>query len=196
MPVCNKCKKHSNCLTIDPCDHCGARDWDQTTVLASSGKPKRELSNKTYGQMTHDEILEEHARRYAQDSQVSQRARTVQASNAALNSKISDILGGLSVLVILAAIGFGIYYFFFMPDSEQLSGKYNIPVERVNAPPKPHGCAFNDAPLGDKHCHYDKHVYVYDRTGQVIEMDGNPQTCPTGCGPGYSVQQVFVKVED
>jgi hypothetical protein len=33
MPVCNKCKKFSNCLTVDFCEHCGAKDWQQKTVL-------------------------------------------------------------------------------------------------------------------------------------------------------------------
>jgi len=196
MPICNKCKKQSNCLTIDPCDHCGAKDWDDATVLTSSGKPRGDLSSKNYGQMTHDEILGEHARRYAQDSQASQRSQSVRASNAALNSKISDILGGLSILVVLALMAFGIYYFFFMPDSERLSGKYNVPVERVAAPREPHGCAFTDAPLGDKHCHFDKHVYVRDPSGQVSEIDGKGQTCPAGCGPVYSVEQVFVRVDE
>jgi hypothetical protein len=154
MPVCNKCKKHSNCLTVDPCEHCGAKDWDQTTVLPS---------------------------RVSRTSQTSQTA---------------DSFGYLLALVVLAAIGFAVYYVFFMTDSEHLSSKYNVPVERVTVPPKPHGCAYDDAPLGDKHCHYDKHVYVYDRNGQVIEIDGNAQACPTGCGPAYSVGQVFVKVED
>jgi hypothetical protein len=97
---------------------------------------------------------------------------------------------------VIAAFGFGIYYFFFVPDNQQLANKFSIPVERVNAPPKPHGCAYNDAPLGDKHCHYDKYVYVYDKTGQVIEINGNPQTCPAGCGPAYSVVQVFVRVDE
>lgn len=162
MPVCNKCKKHSNCLTTDPCDHCGAKDWDETTVLTSSGRPRG----------------------------------NAQARQASRTSETSDGLGCLLGLGVVAAIAYGAYYFFFIPDKEQLANKYNVPVERVSAPPKPHGCAYNDAPLGDKHCHYDKHVYVYDRSGQVIEIDGKPQTCPTGCGPTYSVEQVFVKVED
>ena len=41
MPVCNRCKKYSDCLTIDPCEYCGEKDWDEATVLTSSGKPKR-----------------------------------------------------------------------------------------------------------------------------------------------------------
>jgi len=27
MPVCNQCKKFSNCRTVDSCEHCGAKDW-------------------------------------------------------------------------------------------------------------------------------------------------------------------------
>jgi hypothetical protein len=181
MPVCNKCKKFSNCLTVDFCEHCGAKDWDKATVLTFSDKPERELSNKTYNEMTHDEILSEHGRRYAQGSGTSQ---------------TSEGCGCVLGIGALIAIVFGIYYFFFIPDNEQLANKYSVSVERVSAPPKPHGCAYNDAPLGDKHCHYDKHVYVYDKNGQVIEINGKPQTCPSGCGPAYSVEQIFEKVED
>ena len=110
-------------------------------------------------------------------------------------SDSAEGLGCLLVLAVLAAIVYGVYYFFFVPDKEQLANKYNVPVERVNAPPKPHGCAYNDAPLGDKHCHYDKHVYVYDRNGQILQIDEKLQMCP-GCGTAYTVEQVFVKVED
>jgi hypothetical protein len=28
MPVCRQCKKYSNCLTVDFCEFCGAKDWD------------------------------------------------------------------------------------------------------------------------------------------------------------------------
>jgi hypothetical protein len=148
MPVCNKCKKHSNCLTIDPCDHCGAKDWDEATVLPS---------------------------------------RTSQTANN---------FGCLVGFIVFFAIAYGVNSFFFIPDNNKLASKYSIPVERVTAPPKPHGCAFSDAPLGDKHCRYDKHVYVYDKSGQVIQRDGEPQTCPAGCGPVYNVEQVFVRVEE
>jgi hypothetical protein len=152
MPVCKRCKKHSNCLTIDPCEHCGEKDWDEATVLTST---------KTSG-----------------------------------SSRPLEGYGCLVAVVVLIAIVFGAYYFFIAPDNELLANKYNVPVNRVNAPPKPHGCAYNDAPLGDKHCHYDKYVYVYDKNGRAIQVNGKPQTCPAGCGPAYSVEQVFVRVED
>lgn len=178
MPVCNKCKKHSNCLTIDPCDHCGAKDWDESTVL--SGKPK------TYAQKLGDELFGSPLKDYAR----------IPPLRASLFSEISGALGWLSGLVVVAAIGFGVYYFIFMPDKDYLSSKYKVSAERVNAAPKPHGCDFEDAPLGNKHCHYDKHVYVFDQKGKVIETDGTPQTCPTGCGPAYSISQTFSKVEE
>jgi hypothetical protein len=184
VPVCNKCKKSSNCLTIDPCDHCGAKDWDHTTVLTFSGKPKGESSPKTYGRKLGDELFGGHAKRAVQTSQASQSSQT------------SDNYGCLIALVVFAAIAYGAYYLFFGPDSEQLASKYGIPVERVSAPPKPHGCAFTDAPLGDKHCHFDKHVYVSDRNGQVIEIDGTPHACPAACGSAYSVEQIFTRVEE
>src|SRR5580692_8839273 len=181
MPVCNKCKKHSNCLTIDPCDHCGAKDWDESTVLTFSGKLKGET--KTYGQKIGDELFGNPLKDYAR----------IPPPRASLFSEIFDGLGGLlgwlSGLALVALIAGGIYYFFFMPDKDHLSSKYNVPIERVDAPPKPHGCDFDDAPLGNKHCHFEKHVYVFDRNNQVIEIDGNARTCPTGCGPAYRVEQ-------
>jgi hypothetical protein len=169
-------------LTIDPCDHCGAKDWDYSTVLTFS------LKNK--GQTTFESVASSFGEPLKDYARVTQTPKT---------SKSSDTFEGLGCLlglVIVAAIGYGGYYFFFMPDKDYLSSKYNVPVERVSAPPKPHGCDFDDAPLGNKHCHYEKHVYVYDKNDQRIEIDGNPQTCPAGCGPAYSVYQAFVKVED
>ena len=182
MPTCNKCKKYSNCLTIDPCDHCGANDWNESTVL--SGKPK------TLGQKLGDELFGSPLKDYAR----------IPPRRASVFSEIFDglgsLLGWLSGLVLVALAAGGIYYFYFMPDKDFLSSKYNVPVERVSAPPKPHGCDFDDAPLGNKHCHYDKHVYVFDRTNQVIEIDGNARTCPTGCGPAYRVEQDFQRVDE
>ena len=35
MPVCNRCKKFSNCLTVDFCEHCGAKDWDAKSLRKS-----------------------------------------------------------------------------------------------------------------------------------------------------------------
>ena len=39
MPICNKCQKFSNCLTVDFCEHCGAKDWK---VESLHDRPMRE----------------------------------------------------------------------------------------------------------------------------------------------------------
>ncbi len=65
MPICNKCKMHSNCLTIDQCEHCGAKDWDESTVLTFSGKPKGQSSTKTYGEKLGDELFGSPLKDYA-----------------------------------------------------------------------------------------------------------------------------------
>ncbi len=93
------------------------------------------------------------------------------ANNSFNQSNAGENFGRAAGLIVLLIIGLAVYYFFFTPDDERLSKKYNVP-KRVYAQPKPHGCAYNDAPLGDKHCHYEKHVVVYAKNGLVIEEDG------------------------
>jgi hypothetical protein len=42
------------------------------------------------------------------------------------------------------------------PEKQKLADEYNVSQDAVFIEPKPHGCAFDDAPLGSKHCHYEK----------------------------------------
>jgi hypothetical protein len=58
---------------------------------------------------------------------------------------------------------------FFMPERHpdiltpgryRLALKYGLTVDQVSIDPKPPGCDFTDAPLGDKHCHYEQNVYL------------------------------------
>jgi hypothetical protein len=109
--------------------------------------------------------------------------------------KQGENVGCTLVLVLLGVIVWGLYYYFFTPDSEKLASHYNVPIARVYAVPKPHGCAYNDAPLGEKHCHYEKHITVYTKDGRVIEKDGSHLTeCPS-CAV-WSVEQTWEKVEE
>jgi hypothetical protein len=107
-----------------------------------------------------------------------------------------ETIGCLLVLALVGAIIWGVYHLLFVPDSEKLANKYAVPVQRVTAPAEPHGCAFSDAPIGNKHCHYDKHVYVYDKWGELIEKDRKEQSCSGGCGHAWSVEQRYEKVEE
>ena len=92
-------------------------------------------------------------------------------------------------------MGYAAYDYFYTPDREKLATKYSVPQERVYAQPKPHGCTYNDAPLGDKHCHYEKHIIAYAKNGLVIEKDGGRLTeCPS-CAV-WSVEQSWEKIEE
>lgn len=104
-------------------------------------------------------------------------------------------LGCLLVLAFLGFIVWGVYYLFFTPDSDKLASQYNVPIERVYAVPKPHGCAYNDAPLGDKHCHFEKHITVYSKDGLVIVKDGSHTTTCPSCAV-WSVEQTWEKIEE
>jgi hypothetical protein len=61
--------------------------------------------------------------------------------------------------VVVAVIGY-ILWIILVSDQTKLSTEYAAPEDRVFVQPKPHGCAYNDAPLGDKHCHFEKVVDV------------------------------------
>jgi len=94
--------------------------------------------------------------------------------------KSSEGVGCTLILIVLGIMGVAAYDELFKPDSEKLATQYKMPKERVYAQAKPHGCAYNDAPLGDKHCRYEKHIIVYAKNGLVIEKDGSHLTeCPS-----------------
>jgi hypothetical protein len=56
----------------------------------------------------------------------------------------------------------GAYYanYYLQSDADRAASDYNVPADKVTVEPKPHGCEYNDAPLGEKHCHFEKVVDV------------------------------------
>ena len=110
MPICRKCDKFSNCLTVDPCEHCGAKDWLPTPPVSSDHWERR------------------------------------------IFAKLLGI--GFVISVIMVVI------YWLTPEQEKLADEYHISKQNVVVEPKPHGCDFDDAPLGNKHCHYEKAVDV------------------------------------
>jgi len=46
MPVCNKCGRFSNDLTVDVCEHCGAKNWfhDKIPKQSSAGRDSNDLA--------------------------------------------------------------------------------------------------------------------------------------------------------
>ena len=139
MPRCLSCGEFSNCLTIDPCEHCGVKNWDESTVLKPDWlppkpawvPPKFNRSPASWTSKATDGITK--------------------ATNFLL--KAAGVLAGSAVVVY-------VLYLILASDQTKLSYEYDVPEDHVIAQPKPHGCDFDDAPLGNKHCHYEKHVDV------------------------------------
>lgn len=46
------------------------------------------------------------------------------------------------------------------PGKYQLALKYNLTEDQVFMDPKPSGCDFTNAPLGEKHCHFEQDLNV------------------------------------
>lgn len=101
----------------------------------------------------------------------SSRGRSGGAPVAGMDSKkssnmdlIADGLAGFLKIIFLG-IGFvvAVYYvnyYFLQSDSDRLANEYSVPADKVVVDKKPHGCDYNDAPLGEKHCHFEKVVEV------------------------------------
>jgi hypothetical protein len=58
--------------------------------------------------------------------------------------------------------------YWLTPEQQRIANEYHISKDKVFIEPKPHGCDFNDSPLGNKHCHYErKEEAAKDEQGRV-----------------------------
>ncbi len=78
MPVCKKCGRFSNVLTVDACEHCGAKDWEESR---------------------HDKTLREHGERYAKMTPA-QRAQSSAGDNSNDLACFGSLIGGLFVIAL------------------------------------------------------------------------------------------------
>lgn len=46
--------------------------------------------------------------------------------------------------------------YWLTPEKERLADKYRVSQDVVVIEPKPHDCGFDDAPLSNKHCHFER----------------------------------------
>src|SRR5438552_5554129 len=58
----------------------------------------------------------------------------------------------------LSLVGLLLLVYWLKPEKEKLAEQYSVSTDKVFVEPKPHGCDFDDAPLGNKHCHFEKEV--------------------------------------
>lgn len=58
----------------------------------------------------------------------------------------------------MGALFFSMYWmgYFLTPERQHLAEKYHVSEDAVVIAPKPLGCDFDDLPVGNKHCHFDR----------------------------------------
>lgn len=67
----------------------------------------------------------------------------------------------------------GMYWmgYFLTPDKQHFAEKYHVSQDAVFIAPKRLGCEFDDAPVGNKHCHFDrKEGVARDDQGNVTAV--------------------------
>lgn len=81
----------------------------------------------------------------------------------------SSTLKAIAVIAVLAVAAW-----WLMPDNwrSKYAVRYQVEPDQVFIDQKPHNCDWLSAPLGDKHCHYDSVVMVYNPDGKVIDGTG------------------------
>jgi hypothetical protein len=77
--------------------------------------------------------------------------------------RLSETVRGIlavAMVTLVVALGVGLLSVWMTPEADQLAERYQLSKDRVFVQTKPHGCEYNDSPLGEKHCHYEKTVDV------------------------------------
>ena len=88
------------------------------------------------------------------------------------------------VLIVGGSVAFNyLLTYSLTTEKERLAQEYHVSQDAIVIEPKPHGCAYDDAPLGNKHCHFEKFVDVQ-------------RTCPGSDCPATSVYVGWRKVEE
>lgn len=71
---------------------------------------------------------------------------------------VGRLIRGILIWGFVLICGFALLVYWLTPEKERLASKYRVSQDHVVIEPKPHGCDFEDAPLGSKHCHYERVV--------------------------------------
>lgn len=83
---------------------------------------------------------------------------------AAHKVKILFIIG-----LVLAGIAFAVWWVLPNDWRVKYAAEYMLNNDQIFIDRKPHNCEWASAPLGDKHCHYEKVVTVFNRKNEIIE---------------------------
>jgi hypothetical protein len=91
---------------------------------------------------------------------------------------VLEWLFGIAILALVV--------WWLLPDDWRIkyAAEYMLDPDQVAVERRPHDCEWNSAPLGDKHCHYEAMVTVYNQDGKVIETSfGKPDSEPSDQKP-------------
>jgi hypothetical protein len=82
-------------------------------------------------------------------------------------SKNTGLVGGL--IFLLFELGLLAFFWYWLYPASWYASWYDTDADHVIVRPKPRDCDFSKAPLGDKECHYEKHVEIQrdPKTGKV-----------------------------
>jgi hypothetical protein len=83
---------------------------------------------------------------------------THQRSASSSTDTLGQFLGKLLVGGFLLVCALIAADYWFRTEKQRLADEFKVPQEKVFIESKPHGCDFDDAPLGNKHCHFEKQV--------------------------------------
>lgn len=79
---------------------------------------------------------------------------------------IGRLVWGVAIVGGLIALGY-----WLTPEKDRLAHQYDVSEANVFIEPMPHGCDYDDAPLGNKHCHFEKSVFTEkDSNGKVTAV--------------------------
>jgi len=92
-----------------------------------------------------------------------------------LGATISFIL---KVIFGIAVLAFVVWW--LLPDDWRIkyAAEYMVDSDQVVIEHKPYNCEWGSAPLGNKHCHYESIVTVYNQDGKIIESAGKADPTP------------------
>jgi hypothetical protein len=74
--------------------------------------------------------------------------------------QVLRLIGWAVVVIIVIIVGIVAFEYWRLGDKGRFALQYHISPDVVVVEPRPHGCDFDDPPLGNKHCHFEKEVDV------------------------------------
>jgi hypothetical protein len=118
------------------------------------------------------------------------------ALGVTIAGKLEALLGFLFTGgVAIAGLLFVVWW--LLPDDWQIkyAAEYMLLNDQVIIEHKPHNCEWASAPLGNKHCHYEKVVTVFNRDNKIIKGPAPTNPAPADQTPA-KVYVSWERVED